>query len=247
MHDRRVPAPIAAPPAGYSLLDLHNHTRASFDGFVDVADYQRAFDAGRFQVLALTDHNRIDGALRAREQARFPVIVGMEVDTADGELIGLFLERPVAAGQSALATAEAIREQGGLVYLQHPFYPLIRRPLTAPARERLVEAGLVDIVEGLNGGPFQRRYDVRARAFASEHGLPLGAGSDAHDPPGIGRCAVAVPPGDLDPRTLPARLRDGVLVDRRRSSWLQLATKARCFVGDEVTRLPARRARRPRV
>jgi predicted metal-dependent phosphoesterase TrpH len=214
-------------PASWQLLDLHNHTYRSFDAVNRPSHYERAYAEGRFHALAITDHNRIDGALELAERASFPVIVGMEVDTADGELIGLFLDAPPPVHLPALETAERIRAQGGLVYLQHPFYPLLRRPLRAGAREALAARGLVDVVEGLNGGPFSRRYDAQAQAWARSSGLPLGAGSDAHEPSGIGRCAVAVMPGEVDAASLPFLLRDSVLVDRRRNSLLQLGSKAR--------------------
>lgn len=216
---------MAIPP-GYVLLDLHNHTDRSFDAVNRLEHYERAHEAGRFDVLAITDHNRIDGAAEFAERASFPVIVGMEIDTADGELIGLFLDQRIPPSRSARETAEQIRAQGGLVYLQHPFYPFLRRPLRPEAREALAEAGLVDLVEGLNGGPFSRRFDHRAQRWANERGLALGAGSDAHEPWAIGSCVVAVPPGPLDPRSLVERARDGILVDRRRNSIGQIAAKA---------------------
>jgi len=115
---------VTAP--GRQLLDLHNHTHHSYDAQIQAADYERAHAAGLVDVVAITDHNTITGALELRERASFPVIVGQEIDTADGELIGLFLEEPVPAGLPAIETAERIRAQGGLVYLQHPFYRLVR-------------------------------------------------------------------------------------------------------------------------
>ena len=82
----------------WPLLDLHNHTDRSYDAVNTLADYERAFGEGLFDVLAITDHNRIDGAVEVAEQASFPVIVGMELDTADGELIGLFLRDRIPPG-----------------------------------------------------------------------------------------------------------------------------------------------------
>ncbi len=214
-------------PAEALLLDLHNHTHRSYDAVNRLEHYERAHATGRFGVLAITDHNRIDGAFELAAAATFPVVTGMEIDTADGELIGLFLESAIPSGRPARETAERIRAQGGLVYVQHPFYPFLRRPFHPAAREALADAGLVDVVEGLNGGPLMARYDRQARAWARSRGLPLAAGSDAHEPLAIGSCVVAVRPGPLDPGSLLERLRDGVLVDRRRSSTALLAAKAR--------------------
>ena len=214
-------------PPDWQLLDLHNHSDRSYDAVNTLADYERAHAAGRFDVLAITDHNRIDGAFELAERASFPVIPGMELDTAEGELIGLFLSDRIPPGLPAVETAERIRAQGGLVYLQHPFYAMIRRPLSGRVREALVTAGLVDVVEGRNGGPYTDAPDAKARAWAKARALPLGAGSDAHEPPDIGTCLVAVPPGPLDAGAVLARLENGIIVDRHRRSSLQIATKAR--------------------
>jgi predicted metal-dependent phosphoesterase TrpH len=165
-------------PDGRVLLDLHNHSSRSYDASNRLEDYERAHAQGRFDVVAITDHNRIDGAVDLAQRASFPVIVGIEIDTAAGELIGLFLRDRIRPGLAARETAERIRAQGGLVYLQHPFYRLIRRPLTRDTREELARAGLLDVVEGRNGGPFTSGPDSRARSWAREHALPLGAGSE---------------------------------------------------------------------
>jgi predicted metal-dependent phosphoesterase TrpH len=236
-----------AVPAGWQLLDLHNHTERSYDAVNTLADYERAHASGRFDVLGITDHNRIDGALDARERASFPVVVGMEIDSADGELIGLFLEEPVAPGLPAVETATRIRAQGGLVYLQHPFYRLIRRPLEARVRDELAAARLIDVVEVRNGGPFTAATDRRALAWARAGGLRAAGSSDAHEPPDIGRVVTAVPPGPLTPTSLLERLADGVVVDHHRRSLLQIATKARHRFFAEIPRRARREPRRRRL
>lgn len=223
-------------PTGYVLLDLHNHSDRSYDGANALEDYERAHTAGRFHVLAITDHNRIDGALDFAERASFPVVVGIEIDTSEGELIGLFVSAPVPPRLGAHETAQAIRAQGGLVYLQHPFYPLVRKPLTPAVRESLAAAGLIDIVEARNGGPFTGRFDRQAYAWALARGLPVAGASDAHEPPDIGQVVTAVPPGPLTAAALPGRLRQGVVIDRHRSSVAQIATKARYRFFAEIPR-----------
>jgi predicted metal-dependent phosphoesterase TrpH len=234
-------------PADWQLLDLHNHTERSYDAVNTLADYERAQAAGQLHVLGVTDHNRIDGALEARERASFPVVVGMEIDTADGELIGLFLEEAVAPHLPAVETAKRIRDQGGLVYLQHPFYRLIRRPLSPSVRDELAAAGLIDVVEVRNGGPFTAAPDRRALAWARAVGLRAVGSSDAHEPPDIGRVVTAVPPGPLTPASLLERLADGVVVDRHRRSLLQIATKARHRFFAEVPRRARREPRKRRL
>jgi predicted metal-dependent phosphoesterase TrpH len=234
-------------PDGFELLDLHNHTHHSYDAVNRLEDYAAAHAARRFDVLAITDHNVITGALELAREAPFPVIVGQEVDTADGELIGLFLQEAVPPGLSVFETARRIRGQGGLVYLQHPFYRLIRYRLSADTIDALFSRGLVDIVEVANGGPFAARANERALRWAESTGLPQGAGSDAHEPPDIGTCVVAVPPGPLEAAALPERLRAGTVVDRRRGSLAIVATKTRLRFLPAIEGRVRRRPRRSRL
>jgi predicted metal-dependent phosphoesterase TrpH len=212
--------------AGRLLVDLHCHTDRSYDARNQLADYERAHAQGRVDVVAVTDHNTIAGAVALRSGASFPVIVGQEIDTADGELIGLFLEQPIPAGLRALDTAERIRAQGGLVYLQHPFYRLVRNRMGSAAREELRGCELLDIVEAANGGPFTAAANVRALAWARACGLPHAAASDAHEPAAIGTLLMSVPAAAVDAGSLPGLLRKGTVVDRRPPVALAIARKS---------------------
>lgn len=229
-------------------VDLHNHTHHSYDAQLTPSDYRRAHEAGLVDVVAITDHNTITGALELREQAGFPVIVGQEIDTADGELIGLFLTGPVPAGLPAVDTAERIRAQGGLVYLQHPFYRLVRGRMRAAAREELRGRGLIDIVEAVNGGPLTGAANARALAWARACGLPYTASSDAHERSGIGTCVALVPAGPVDAGTLPGLLRAGRMIDAHPPAALAFGVKAAARVGSAVRVMAGReplRRRRP--
>src|SRR5687768_11258007 len=100
-----------------AFIDLHCHTSASFDCLSRPADVVRAAAERGLTHIAITDHDRIDGALAARAAAPdgLTVIVGEEIRTADGDLIAAFVDRAVPPGMSAVETVAAIREQGGLV------------------------------------------------------------------------------------------------------------------------------------
>jgi predicted metal-dependent phosphoesterase TrpH len=131
----------------------------------------------------VTDHDRIDGALRARDAAPdgLTVLVGEEVKTADGDLIAVFLERAIPPGLTVADTIAAVREQGGLVGVPHPFDRL-RGSLAASgsgAGGMLAAAGLVDWIEVYNARAFGRANE-RAATFAEERGLPGVAVSDSH-------------------------------------------------------------------
>ena len=114
--------PMVAP----GRADLHMHTTAS-DGWPTPQELvDHAARRGSLSVIAVTDHDTIEGALRAREhaakRARFHVIVGEEVSSRDGHIVALFLERRIRPGMSAAATVHAIHDQGGLAIAVHPFW-----------------------------------------------------------------------------------------------------------------------------
>jgi predicted metal-dependent phosphoesterase TrpH len=166
-----------------SFVDLHAHSSGSFDSVADPRRMvERAIAIGLTH-LAITDHERIDGAQRAVDAAgeRLSVIVGEEVRSRDGDLLGLFLERAVPPGLSAAETAAAIHEQGGLVGLPHPFDGFRASGGNKAAGEEALErlADLVDYVETHNARAY-RDANPRAAAFAARHQLPGVASSDAH-------------------------------------------------------------------
>jgi len=163
-----------------AFIDLHCHTSASFDSLASPESVVKAAAKRGLTHLAITDHDKIDGALRGRDAAPdgLMVIVGEEVKTADGDLIALFLERAVPPGRSARATIEAVRAQGGLVGIPHPFDTFRGSMLKNPGLEAMGQ--LVDWVEAHNARVVGGSGNERAAAFARELGLPGVAASDAH-------------------------------------------------------------------
>jgi len=181
-----------------AYVDLHCHTRASFDSLASPEAVVRAAVDRGLTHLAITDHDRIDGALRAREVAPdgLTIIVGEEVKTADGDLIAVFLERAVAPGRPARETIAEVREQGGLVGIPHPFDRYRGSMLNDPGLEGIGE--LVDWVEAHNARIVGGTGNERAAQFARELGLPGVAVSDAHSTLEVG---VAYTILDGDPST----------------------------------------------
>lgn len=178
----RAGAPAAASPER-CFVDLHCHSSASFDSLSRPADIVRAAAQRGLTHLAITDHERIDGALAARDlaPAGLTVIVGEEIRSAEGDLLGLYLERAVPPGLSAAETIAAIHEQGGLAGLPHPF-DRFRNSGLAGERERTLTGlvGELDFVEAYNARvPFPQANE-RAAEFARRHGLPGVACTDAH-------------------------------------------------------------------
>lgn len=169
-------------------VDLHTHSIASPDGSLTAADYRSILEKGRLQCIAVTDHNTVDFALQLQAELGDRIIVGEEVSTGEGEVIGLFLQRTIAPTATAAEAVRAIREQHGLVYVPHPF-ETVRHGITADALLKIAKH--VDILEVHNGRAIFQNYSKEALAWAKAHGVPGAASSDAHGPAGWGRtCSI---------------------------------------------------------
>ena len=182
-------------PAGWVRVDLHSHTMWSGDSTTTPDEVAEAVVASGLDVLCITDHNAIRGAVELASQLSCRVIIGEELRTHAGEIIGLFLTERIPMGPPPAAAAAAIREQGGVVYVPHPFDPM-RRNMAEPALYELAQAGLLDAVEVLNAKTSLRSLNERAAHFAEEFALAGGAGSDAHVPDALGAAYVEMPDFD---------------------------------------------------
>jgi hypothetical protein len=172
-------------------LDMHMHTEYSRDSRVLLAEFAELARKAQLGAVCITDHDTIEGALRLREMnTGLQVIVGEEITTADGEVVGLYLERRISPGHSAEKTIAMIHEQGGLAYVPHPFSRNRRRHLRRSVLERL--APTIDIVEVFNAREVASSSNVQAFEFARAHDLPGGVGSDAHRRVEIGRAYVDI-------------------------------------------------------
>ncbi|MDE3112771.1 MAG: PHP domain-containing protein [Chloroflexota bacterium] len=166
-------------------VDMHMHSERSPDSRLPVAAQARRIREAGLDVACATDHNTIEGGLRLRELADgFRVIVGAEILSRDGEIVGLFLERDVPRGLSAEETIERIRDQGGAVIVPHPFS---RNRLNHIRRESLERVhARVDAIEIFNAREAFTSDNLRAAGFAAEHGLAGAVGSDSHRASEIG-------------------------------------------------------------
>ena len=165
------------------MADLHCHTSASFDSLSKPAAVVRVAAERGLTHIAITDHDRLDGAFAGRDAAppMLSVIVGQEVRTSAGDLIALYVERPIVPGLAPHEAAQAIREQGGVVGLAHPF-DRFRSGGGRRGWERELEllTPLLDYVEVWNARLMVGNGNRLAAAFAAEHGLSGVAASDAH-------------------------------------------------------------------
>lgn len=192
--DRQPQAPghHVEPPADELFADFHMHSEHSKDCVVPVRDLlARAVVCG-LDVIAITDHDTADGGLEGRELAAeygLHVIVGEEVKTTEGEVVGLFLERTIPAGMSFADTIAAIKEQDGIVYLPHPFDRLHTVPSYSLLKQH-VDA--IDVVEVFNSRLAFPAFNERAELFAQRYRIAAAAGSDAHVLASLGTAMTAM-------------------------------------------------------
>ncbi|MBN1856689.1 MAG: PHP domain-containing protein [Dehalococcoidia bacterium] len=222
-------------------IDLHVHTCYSSDSNTSLTAIAEQCRRASVDGVAITDHNCIEGALRLREMGTVRVIVGEEIRTACGELIGLFLERLIPKGLSPMETIRLVREQGGLVCVPHP---LGRRPFSSrnslgtvadghyfPSKPVLSRnslltdeiLGQVDMVEVMNARTAFESTWIACRHLADMNELIPCAGSDAHTLREIGRATVEIAEFS-DAQTFMAAMRKARLSGVKSSMFIHFAS-----------------------
>ncbi len=185
----------------YGLADVHIHSNVG-DGMADIPELltfvQEKTD---LDVIAITDHNRIKGSYQARELAakrsyRFEVVIGTEVTTLEGHLLGLFIESPIPYLQSLENTIEAIHKQGGLCIVPHPM-SWLTQSVSKQNLERVMAIGDPDVyldgVETINATIVGRISNKRARKFNKKYKLAETGSSDAHFLKAVGGAITLFP------------------------------------------------------
>jgi predicted metal-dependent phosphoesterase TrpH len=173
-------------------VELHLHTCASMDSLVQpqkLLDHCARIGIDR---VAITDHNSIDGALAAKALAPDQVIVGEEIETTQGELLGYFMQEWVPGGLEPMETIERLRAQGALISVSHPFEQTRGPKWTYD--QLLAIAPYIDAIETFNARCFTNQPNEEAAAFAQEHDIQGTVGSDAHSLFEVGRAMLHMPP-----------------------------------------------------
>lgn len=172
-------------------VDLHTHSEASKDGGITAHQYAKLLQNEVVDYIAVTDHDRVDFALGLRDALGDQIIVGEEISTVEGELIGLFLTKTVQPMMSVEETIRAIRDQHGLVYVPHPFEK-VRHGLSMHTLLRVIDD--VDIIEIYNSRAiFRNRHSKRAEEIAKKYRKGMAASSDAHGFKGVGSSYSILP------------------------------------------------------
>ena len=174
---RRNAVDRSKPKEGRLRIDMHMHTQTSFDCLSDPRKVLAAASARGVQRIAITDHNRVTTALNMAEAFPDSVIPGEEVKTKEGiDVIGLYIQEEIPKGTPAAEVCRRVKDQGGLVYLPHPY----ARGKGGSGRYAEELAPQVDIIEVFNGRLHPGHLNVRGEELAERWSKPRGAGSDAH-------------------------------------------------------------------
>lgn len=190
---------VGSTPRGRA--DLHIHSLAS-DGISSVLEIlQHAEEHTDLDVIAITDHERVDAALAAREMARsrgmrIEVVVGEEITTRGGHLLGLFLERRVRPFQSLRTSVARVHEQGGLAIIAHPLVPYPLCATEGSIRRLVDEPDPIfhpDALEAFNPTTAGMRWQPRVPPFAAQLAVAAVGNSDAHQASDVGRGRTLFP------------------------------------------------------
>lgn len=172
-------------------VELHCHTEASVDSLVPVDRYLERCKTLGIDKIAITDHNEIKAALKAKEMAPEMVIVGEEIQTSKGELLGYFMTEWVPPGLDPKDTIQRLKDQGAVVSIPHPFDPFRSKDWEPGDLESIVP--YVDVLESFNARCLMNNSNLETAFFAIEHGLLMTAGSDAHTLDELGAATLRMP------------------------------------------------------
>ncbi|MDF1500499.1 MAG: PHP domain-containing protein [Anaerolineales bacterium] len=172
-------------------VELHCHTYHSSDSLMLPEQILKICDRRGIERIAITDHNTIAGALETAALVPERVIIGEEILTTEGEILGYFIEEEVPEGLPPVEVVRRLKDQGAVISISHPF------DLTRGCRWSMetLEALLpdLDMIEVLNARTWTNRPNLQATVLAERAGLPGAAGSDAHAPVEVGRATVVMP------------------------------------------------------
>ncbi len=201
-------------------VDLHSHTIYSKDCLTRPEEaIARARSLG-LDKLAITEHNNLAGALRAKELAPDLIIVGEEIMTTHGELIAYFVKEEVPRDLSPQETIRRLREQGAVIAIPHPLDSLRNSAMGMANVMEVIDQ--VDAIEVRNARCVRPQDNLAALALAQERGLLITAGSDAHIPFELGHCYVEMPAFEDDAESFVDALQSAKPMGKESPFWPHL-------------------------
>lgn len=163
-------------------VEFHVHTRYSKDSTLNFLFILLMCKVRKIDCIAITDHNEIIGAKKYKEKLKkhnIDVIVGEEIFTSDGEIIGLFLNEKIIPNLSPEETVKEIKKQEGIVYVPHPYD---EKRKNSVLKEEYINklAKSIDLIEIHNGRNIEKQYDIKQKEISDKNNIPPIIGSDTH-------------------------------------------------------------------
>jgi predicted metal-dependent phosphoesterase TrpH len=227
------------------LADLHIHTNYSYDGTASVTDVLRKAKQLGLDVISITDHDEIAGALEAQKLAAHfgvEVIPGIEITTAEGDLLAYFITEKVQAGLSLVDTVLKVRELGGVCIAAHPMSngwgmnSLNADTIIQALKNPEVAETLIGI-EAYNGTSIDRMSNHYARILAMRLKIANTGNSDAHILDTIGFGATEFEGNSI--QDLLAALKNRATKVRKLNEWSPfrvLSSWGMRYVGNTITK-----------
>ena len=198
-------------------VEFHCHSTGSPDSLVNAEKLIHTARQVGLDRIFITDHNAINEAKRAQDLAPDLILIGEEVMTTQGELLAYLIKDLVPAKMSPMETIAAIREQGGVISVSHPFDP--RRGWRLQNLEKIYPE--IDALEVFNARNLRPEYNEMALQAAIEQKLLFTAGSDAHTQLEIGRTRIQMPEFN-DRESMLEALKAGTILPRGSSPLVRL-------------------------
>jgi predicted metal-dependent phosphoesterase TrpH len=203
-------------------VELHCHTYHSGDSLMTPEEILAACKRRGIDRIAITDHNTIAGARQAAALDPQRVIIGEEILTTEGEILGFFVKEEIPRGLPPAEVVERLHAQGAVISVSHPF-DLTRGAYWSPGTLESL-AGRLDAIEVFNARCWNGRPNREAAVFALRYGLHGTAGSDAHSPGEVGRAFLAMPEF-IDAGTFRNALAESQARGRRSIPWVHLTSR----------------------
>jgi predicted metal-dependent phosphoesterase TrpH len=172
-------------------VEFHCHTSYSKDSLVNVEDLPDICNKKGLHKLVITDHNTIEGALRAQTLDPERFIIGEEILTQQGEILGIYVEEGIPPNLSAQDTITLLRSQGAFISVSHPFDTLRKGHWSVDDLNEILPG--IDAIEVFNSRCLLPRSNLDAIVYAQQHHLLGTVGSDAHSLGEIGTSTLILP------------------------------------------------------
>ena len=207
---------------GQLRVEFHCHTIASKDCLTTPRRLVQACQSRGIDRVVVTDHNTINGALRAKEIDPQRVIIGEEIMTTAGELLAAFVQEAIPRGLPPQEAIQQLRNQGAFISVSHPFDAYRHGGWKLPDLEAI--RPYVDAIEIFNARCLKPDFNQQARQYARQHALAGTVGSDAHTTFELGQSVLLLAPFN-DAAGLKAALPAALEQSRPSAAWVHLTSR----------------------